>query len=236
MSRDRPFGFVHNWLPEGDSPGYRVLVHRVQIRAPEIRAMREANVPYARRTPRVGDIVTRLIVDGDVMMSDAPCEQLGSLPALQKARGCVLIAGLGLGMLPRALLEKPEVSRVTVIEKDADVIGLVHPHLPRRRLRVVHADAFEWLPRERERFDTIWLDIWPHVTPKNLIEIGKLRAQWSPYLAPGGWLGAWLEKQLLRQFRVVVKEKKLDLPVENLTFQHWVRMHTRGQAVEIRAE
>ena len=60
-------------------------------------------------------------------MSTTPFEQRTNRTAFYDATGRVLINGLGLGMLLAAILRKPDVKRVRVIEHDADVIALVGP-------------------------------------------------------------------------------------------------------------
>ena len=63
-----------------------------------------------------------------VVMSNTPMEILTNREAYSQAKGAVLINGLGMGMLLEAVLAKPEVESVRVVEIDADVIALVGPH------------------------------------------------------------------------------------------------------------
>src|SRR5271157_5165690 len=66
-----------------------------------------------------------LFVGGEVMMSDTRMEHRSNRAVVEQARGHVLIAGLGLGMILHPIADKPEVERITVIEKSPDVIKLV---------------------------------------------------------------------------------------------------------------
>jgi hypothetical protein len=64
-----------------------------------------------------------LRVNGRLMMSDTRMEHYTNYKVVREARGNVLIAGLGLGMILHPILAKKEVLSVTVIEKYADVIS-----------------------------------------------------------------------------------------------------------------
>lgn len=142
---------------------------------------------------------TRLSVGGVLMMSDTPAERREHIEAVQNAKDSVLITGLGLGIVAKACLARPEVIDVTVIEKSADVIALVRPHLPKRRLTVIHDDAFIWKPVNGQKWGMVWHDIWPDICTDNLKEMGTLcrrfarRAEWQSC-----WNHAWT-KQLKRQ-------------------------------------
>lgn len=138
---------------------------------------------------------SRLVVGRTLMMSDTDAERREHIEAVQNAKGSVLITGLGLGMVTQACLKRPEVTDVTVIEKSADVIALVRPHLPKKRLTVIHDDAFTWKPVNGEKWGMVWHDIWPDVCADNLPEMGKLcrkfarRADWQSC-----WNYAWTKR------------------------------------------
>lgn len=120
---------------------------------------------------------TVLWVDGQLMMSDTPSELRDHLPFVQKATGKVLVGGLGLGCVVRGLLAKPDVTEVTVLEFSKDVIAAIGPRMQDKRLRIVQADVYEWLPIDEpertQRFDFCWMDVWPTICgddyPKHLI-------------------------------------------------------------------
>lgn len=70
-------------------------------------------------------------------------ERVDALPG-----GHVLCAGLGLGLMVRHLLARPDVSLVEVVEIDADVIELLTPLLPvDPRLLVIHEDYYVHIER-----------------------------------------------------------------------------------------
>jgi hypothetical protein len=93
-----------------------------------------------------------------IVMSDTPDEMRDHQGAIARARGSCLINGLGLGMFLAAVLNnKPDVSDVTVVEIDVDVIALVGlSYAADRRLTIVHADAFAYQPPPYRRYAMIY--------------------------------------------------------------------------------
>ena len=118
---------------------------------------------------------TMLVRGNTTVMSDTDAEVNDFLPFVKAAFGDVLVSGLGLGCVTAALLAKPEVTSVTVIEIDADVIALVAPHLACDRLTIVNADITKWTPAKGQRFDIGWHDIWDTITSDNLPEITHIK-------------------------------------------------------------
>jgi SAM-dependent methyltransferase len=118
---------------------------------------------------------TRLMGPGGVMMSDTPGEKQDHYQFVQLAAGRVLIVGLGLGMVTYAVLLKRNVTHVTVVEIDPDIIALVAPHVYSMRLEIVQADIHTWEPPKGERFDHAWFDIWPTICEDHLEDMKKLK-------------------------------------------------------------
>jgi spermidine synthase len=77
-----------------------------------------------------------------------------------RAKGRILVTGLGLGCVVRGLLANPAVEHVTCIEKSPDVMKLVAPYMPRDRLTIIQADALEWAKFNEDHFDYAWHDLW----------------------------------------------------------------------------
>lgn len=121
-----------------------------------------------------------------VVMSNTQMEINSNMGFIQRARGNVLINGLGLGMVLTAILDKPEVERVTVIEISEDVIKLVAPtYRDHPKLTIIHESAFRYEPPAHEHYDVVWHDIWPEIDPDNvddmdiLIEKYRRRCDWQ---------------------------------------------------------
>lgn len=111
-----------------------------------------------------GDYI-KLIVNGELMMSNTPMEKRTSRGFVANAEGDVLICGLGIGLVIMPLLESEKVKSITVVEKYQDVIDCVLPQIKsydkQNKLKVICADCFEY--NTKERFDTIFIDIWASI-------------------------------------------------------------------------
>lgn len=145
----------------------------------------------------------QLFVDGELMMSDTPDERRSNRDVVQAAKGHVLIAGLGIGMVLVPILAKESVLSVTVIEKYTDVITLVEPQLRRKlpatsvaKLIVIHADIFTWWPPTGTKYNTIYFDIWPSIVEDNLEEMRVLHRRARRYRALDAWVESWERKTL----------------------------------------
>jgi len=137
--------------------------------------------------------VAILRVNGRTMMSDTRHERLTNWEVRTKAKGHVLVGGLGIGMVIHALAKKDEVGSVTVVEKEADVVALVSPTLPKSpKLTVVCADIFDWIPPNGTKYDTIYFDIWADASNgAATADRRKLSARFRKYKAAQGWMGSW---------------------------------------------
>lgn len=129
-------------------------------------------------------------------MSDTPDEYRDALPFILEATGHVLVSGLGLGMVIKALLLKPDVASITVVELEADVIALVAPHYADPRLRVINADAYTWRPDRQ--FDWAWHDIWADVSTDDLPDMARIRRHYARAMTAPGRQMVW-GKHLIRR-------------------------------------
>ncbi len=132
---------------------------------------------YGRGVP-AGDY-KRLMRGGEVIMSNTPDEINDSLGFIYRAEGKILINGLGLGVVVKALLEKPEVTEITVIENSEDVMKLVAPYYTDPRLTIILGDAFTWEPPKGKKYDAVWHDIWDNLCSDNLEEMKKLHRKYG---------------------------------------------------------
>lgn len=161
-------------------------------------------------------LFTRLMVNGQLMMTDAPMERRTNAEVVERAHGEVFIAGLGLGMILLPILRKKDVSRVLVIEKYKDVVDVIEPQIRKaagedeRKLAIAIDDVLiADLPKKNSPladsfvFDVIYFDIWPTIGVRNLKDIALLRRRFKPFLrdTPTSWMGAWLEEHLQKEKR-----------------------------------
>lgn len=146
----------------------------------------EANISYMRAAfgnplsrVRAGTY-KRLRQGNAVVMSNTPMEIATNRYFVLRAQGSVLINGLGLGMVLKAILTKPSVKDVTVVEASQDVIDLVGPTFADDpRVTIVHACAFDYKPPKGKRYDFVWHDIWTHISSSNLPEMHKLHRKYG---------------------------------------------------------
>lgn len=125
----------------------------------------------------------------NIVMSNTQMEINSNLEFIERARGNVLINGLGLGMVLTAILDNPEVERVTVIEISEDVIALVAPtYQDHPKLTIINESAFQYEPPANEHYDVVWHDIWPEINPDNVDEMDTLIEK---YRQRCDWQDAW---------------------------------------------
>jgi len=172
-------------VPEGESGPWRV--ERFTI--PQEPTMAMVRMLIAGRGTPPGTY-TRLTHKGrGVVMSDTDAEKRDHWPFVRAATGHVLINGLGIGMCLNAALKKPEVTKVTVIELDVDVIKLVADHYAvDPRVEIINANAFEYRYPRGTRYGAVWHDIWDDICTDNLAEMKKLH---SKYRRAAEWQGSW---------------------------------------------
>ena len=97
------------------------------------------------------------------------------------------------------LLHDPSIERLEVVELDSELVEWVGAKLLAHDAREVvclhQGSAWEWSPDSKDRWDTIFLDVWHELPLRGLQE---LEEKWAAKLTPDGWLGRWqpaLEKK-----------------------------------------
>lgn len=130
-----------------------------------------------------------------VVMSNSLMELRTNWRFIRKAAGDVLINGLGLGIVPFALLRKAKSIRsITIIEKSNDVIELVGNHLADAAykagvpLAIEHDDAYSRPIPPIAKYEYVWHDIWDTISAKNLVQMAALVAKYRKH---SGWQGCW---------------------------------------------
>ena len=95
-------------------------------------------------------------------MSLTPSEMLTQRPGIQKARGTVVIGGLGLGWLLRKVCEKESVEQVIVVEKSKELLDWYGHDLCKRQPKVsdvICDDIYNQIGRHGGK-PIYLLDIW----------------------------------------------------------------------------
>lgn len=124
---------------------------------------------------------------GECVMNDFDYELRKHLEFICKARGRVLVTGLGLGCVVRGLLAAGRVDHIDVIERSPEVIEMCGASVADPRVTIRQADAREFKPSGR--YDFAWHDLFsadgePHL---NLIhmELFKRFRRWAR--VQGAW-------------------------------------------------
>ena len=126
----------------------------------------------------------------EIVMSDTPMELETNRLFVEEAKGVVLIGGLGLGIVLLAIQSKKEVKRVVIIEKEKELIEKIGKQLPlNKKVELVHADIFEF--KTNEKFDTIYFDIWSHISSDNYEDMKLLHKKFRKNLNKEGWMSSW---------------------------------------------
>lgn len=119
----------------------------------------------------------------ETWMSLSPHEIESQELGCRYAKGHAVVMGLGMGWVAINMALNPAVHRVTVIERDPEVIDLFGrsgaldglPAEVTDRLRVVEADALEWRPEES--VDFLYADIWQRLEePRTLDDVRRMQA------------------------------------------------------------
>ncbi len=177
-------------VPEGESGEWKVTKFTVDKN--DIGSIRCA---MAGRPIDPG-VYTRLMHNKayDPMMSDTPAEIRDHLGFIRKATGSCLLNGLGLGVVLKAILDKPEVTHVDIVELEQDVINLVWPtYKDGERITLYHADAYTIQWPKGTKWDCAWHDIWPDICTDNLPEIALLKHKYARRVK---YQAAWVEDDL----------------------------------------
>jgi hypothetical protein len=98
-----------------------------------------------------------------------------------------------LGMVADLMLQKKEVTHVTVVELDPDVIQLTarwlrKKHITNDRLTIIQGNALTYKHIAGTKWNVVWHDIWPDISEENLTDMHKLHRSF------GGrcdWQGSW---------------------------------------------
>lgn len=133
------------------------------------------------------------------MMIDNEYERTTNQVFLDNAFGDVLIGGLGIGLIIKAIEDNANITSITVIEKHQRVIDLiVRQSNFNNKVTVIQGDIHTYIPTKQ--YETIWLDDW--TSPEedaayrgSGIFVGDSREQWkhrfSRYLTDGGYINYW---------------------------------------------
>jgi hypothetical protein len=173
---------------------------------------------YFRGLQRTGE--NWLLNRGDrVWMSLSPVEIESLAPHVPQMRGHVVIAGLGMGLALYNALLRPAVRRVTVIERDPEIIALFEEIRGSEwpapvRFAIEIADALVWRPAEP--VDYLYADIWDRLgTPEAAADTRAMCRNLRPKAA-----GFW---GMEANFVSFLARNRCSPPVIRAQFRAWAR-------------
>ena len=161
-------------------------------------------MPDGRILPQIGYFergfgYPAVLQDGREWMTLMPNETVTTLPHVRRAHGNVLTFGLGLGYFAYRAALLPQVSEVTVVELDENVIKLfcenILPQMEcRDKIRIVCDDAFAYAEKNLPSdYDFVFTDIWHD--PSDGVGL-YLKMKEIAEKAPGPEYAYWLEDTL----------------------------------------
>ena len=106
-----------------------------------------------------------LLKNKDIWMSLNPNEITTMKPYINKAHGNVLVLGLGMGYVAYMMAMKKEVKKITIIEKDINVINifnnLIWPSfINKEKIQIISDDAIKYTKNNQKKYDYIFADLW----------------------------------------------------------------------------
>jgi hypothetical protein len=137
--------------------------------------------------PLYGPAMTPFLVgpfeeEGAAWMSIVPMEVESQAIGIASAHGHTVVLGLGMGWCAANVALNPAVERVTVVERDADVLALVDaldifgqlPAAARSKIELVRGDALTWQPDSA--VDSLQADIWARfLEPRKWDEVRRIQ-------------------------------------------------------------
>ena len=145
-------------------------------------------------------------------MSITPNEIKTMEPAIKKAKGNIIVFGLGLGYFAFMASLKEEVKSVTIVESDINIINIFKENLlplfPNRdKTKIVQADALDVINKPLQ-YDFAFVDLW-HSVEDGLDFFLKFKAQEknNPNVAFTYWLNNSFYALLRRAFITLLSEQ-----------------------------
>lgn len=178
-------------VPDGVCGNWRVETFEISAREAGFANLRAA-IGHHLEAINAGHY-KRLMRGDKLVMSNTPMEVQTHREFIQRAKGSILINGLGLGMALTAILQKPSVTDVTVVELSPEVITLCGPTFTADpRVTLVQGDAFTYAPPRGKRYDCVWHDIWDDIMRSNLPDMRTLHRKYGRRTR---WQACWAREE-----------------------------------------
>lgn len=143
-----------------------------------------------------------LWIDGELVMWDIPIERKCQKELADKASGAVLVAGYGLGLVQKYLLDNHNVTSITTVEKHSEIFI----ECERVGIRIIgdymFADFFRL--NTDTKYDCVIGDVWSDILPEGLKDYKKFKKKAQELIVPGGEIFAWGQDY----FEYLINKKK----------------------------
>lgn len=202
-------------VPEGEFGSARVARFEVSEADSDFDRMRSMFSFGGRRYTPAG-VYTKLLVNGQLWMSDTPDERSDHCEPLFQAQHLgartALVTGLGLGMVVGGLLQLESIESVTVVELNTDVTQLVGWYYQQmaanlgKSFEVVTGDAMNpsALFHSGSHWDVAWHDIWANICADDYEEHKLIRRRYGRRVS---WQGVWCGDEVRRAARQDAREE-----------------------------
>jgi len=172
-----------------------------------------------REIPRLGYFeeafsFPAVLENGVEWMTVTPNEIETMKVPIQNSHGRVLTLGLGLGYFAFHAAQKENVERVTVVERDPDVIQLFRqfllPQFPNKeKIEIIEADALALMAQKdvAKHYDSIFADLWHDPSDGLPLYLQLRRIEKEKQLASVDY---WIEASLLSTLRGMVWDRLQD--------------------------
>lgn len=136
-------------------------------------------------------------------MSDTDAEIMDFLQDLVTVRGRVLVAGLGMGLVVKAMLMSDDVHKIDVVEINKDLVDSpLGRYVARsdKRVKIHLGDIYDFPrvqdpPERGTKYDWVWADVWDTYSPDNVEEAARIKAAVRRWMAPGAKFEWWCERE-----------------------------------------
>ena len=156
--------------------------------------IKQSNPKFAPDDPRGKDVCLERDLYGETFgwMMSHWWENRAYHALAQGASGDILMAGLGIGWEPWFLNEEDNVSSVTVIEHDPDIITLSSPVLVGKdKVTIIEAKILHYMQHTDNTYDTVYFDIFESNLMVYPDEVQILTQAANQILNPGGRVLFW---------------------------------------------
>lgn len=167
-------------------------------------------LPSYTEIPQIGYFDTEftfptVFENGVEWMAIKPNEIETMKQPIEKARGRVLVYGLGIGYFAYMVSQKQEVEGVTIVERDQNVINLFEKHIlpqfPNKgKINIVKSDAFDYAENDMKKgsFNYVFTDLWHDVSDGVDLYVKMKKYEGT---CPNSQFEYWIEKSLLSSIR-----------------------------------